>query len=262
LLSLITKIKFVYPSNLGISAKTGCSLFALSGQTTQATVIFAKALNLSSSIKELDTRAEAYAAIARAYTNAGQTTEAETARQTAVKLAKALPTDAKKALTVNYMLSSISQKFLGANQVEASWKTFQEISPAGDDYKMSNINNLVSTALALGNLLIAQQAVDLQYGYGNPDLFLEQASRLAKAYLDRDRPIEAIKMLDRAATVLNNQKNNDSSRITSIVQLYAKAGRIDAARQVMAKLPNPIPSNDTSRRQELQQYVSCHTQRL
>jgi|GEM_PF-3263187 len=238
------------------------TIFALSGQTTQAQMIFAKALNLSSSIKELDTRAEAYAAIARAYTNAGQTTEAETARQTAVKLAKALPTDSKIALvTVNYMLSSISQKFLGANQLEASWKTLQEISPAGDDYKMSNINNLVSTALALGNLSIAQQAVDLQYGYGPPRLFLDQATQLARTYLYRDRAEEAIKMLNRAVSVLNNQKKLNFDSLIPIVQLYAKAGRIDTARQLMTSA-NPIPPIYAPLWQELQQYVDCHTKRL
>ena len=74
----------------------------------------------------------------------------------------------------------------------------------------------------------------------------------------RDRALEAIKILDRAANVLLNQKKPDSSSLITIVELYAKAGRIDAARQLMAKLPNPIPPNDASWRQQLQQYVDCH----
>lgn len=232
------------------------AVFAKNGQPTQATTIFAKALSLSSSVKEFETRAQAYGAIARAYTSAGDTKNAETTRQTAVKWALSLPTDPNLSVTANYILSLMSQQFLNDNQVEAAWKTLQEISK--DSYKDTNIGNLVSTALALGNLPIAQQAVDLQYSYGAPELFLEQASQLARAYLDRNRPVEAIKMLDRAASVLNNQKNDYPSNIILIVQLYARAGRIDAARGVMAKLPNLIPSNDASWRQELKEYVDCY----
>ncbi len=232
------------------------AVFAKNGQATQATTIFAKALSLSSSIKEFETRAQAYGAIARAYTSVGDTAAAETTRQTAVKWALSLPTDSNASVTANYMLSLISQQFLDANQVEAAWKTLQEISK--DGYKDTNIGNLVSRALALGNLPIAQQAVDLQYSYGAPESFLDAAPQLARAYLDRNRSIEAIKMLDQAANVLNNQKSNYPSSVIPIVQLYARAGRIDAARGVMAKLPNPIPPNDASWRRELQKYVDCH----
>lgn len=228
------------------------TVFAKSGQKTQAQMIFAKALSLSSNIKEIDTRAQAYAAIARAYTNAGETAAAETTRQTAVKSALSLPTEPN----VVSMPSLILQEFLGAKQVEAAWKTLQEISP--DAYKDTNIDYLVSTALALGNLSIAQQAVDLEYSYAAPELFSDQASKLAKAYLDRDRPEEAIKMLERAANVLNNQKKPNISLLIPIVRLYAKAGRIDVARELMKKFPNPIPSNDVLWRKELQQYVDCY----
>ncbi|MEH2251917.1 hypothetical protein [Nostoc sp.] len=228
------------------------TVFAKSGQKTQAQMIFAKALSLSSNIKEIDTRAQAYAAIARAYTNAGETAAAETTRQTAVKWALSLPT----APNVISTPSLIWQQFLGAKQVEAAWKTLQEISK--DAYKNTNIDYLVSTALALGNLSIAQQAVDLEYSYAAPELFSDQASKLAKAYLDRDRPEEAIKILERAANVLNNQKQPNSRLLIPIVQLYAKAGRIDVARELMKKFPNPIPSNDVLWRKELQQYVDCY----
>ncbi|MEH2291985.1 hypothetical protein [Nostoc sp.] len=228
------------------------TVFAKSGQKTPAQMIFAKALSLSSNIKEIETRAEAYAAIARAYTNAGETAAAETTRQTAVKWALSSSTDPN----VISMPSLISQEFLSANQVEAAWKTLQENSQ--DAYKDASIGNLVSTALAVGNLSIVQQVVDLQYSYGAPELFLAQASQLAKAYLDRDRPEEAIKTLERAVNVLNNQKKPNVSLLLPIVRLYAKAGRIDVARQLMTKFLNPISSNDVSWRQELQQYVDCH----
>ncbi|MEH2440554.1 tetratricopeptide repeat protein [Nostoc sp.] len=228
------------------------TVFAKSGQKTQAQMIFAKALSLSSNIKEIDTRAQAYAAIARAYTNAGETASAETTRQTAVKWALSLPTDPN----VVSMPSLILQQFLNTNQVEAAWKTLQEISK--DGYKDASIGDLVSTALYLGNLSIAQQAVDLQSSYATPELFVEQASQLAKAYLDRDRPEEAIKMLERAINVLNKQKQPNVSLLLPIVRLYAKAGRIDVARQLMSKFLYPISSNDLSWRQELEQYVDCH----
>ncbi|MEH2423170.1 MAG: hypothetical protein V7K48_20335 [Nostoc sp.] len=228
------------------------TVFAKSGQKTQAQMILAKALSLSSNIKEIDTRAQAYAAIARAYTNAGETAAAETTRQTAVKWALSLPNDPN----VVSMPSLISQQFLQANQVEAAWQTLQEISQ--DAYKDTNIDYLVSTALALGNLSIAQQAVDLEYSYAAPELFSDQASKLAKAYLGRDRPEEAIKILERAANILNNQKEPNSRLLIPIVQLYAKAGRIDVARELMKKFPNPIPSNDVLWRKELQQYVDCY----
>ncbi|MEH2245046.1 tetratricopeptide repeat protein [Nostoc sp.] len=231
------------------------TVFAKSGQKTQAQMIFAKALSLSSNIKEIDTRAQAYAAIARAYTNVGETAAAETTRQTAVKWALSSPNEPN----VISMPSLISQQFLLANQVEAAWKTLQDISQ--DAYKDTNISSLVVTALQLGNLPIAQQAVDLQYSYGAPELFLDQASQLAEAYLDRDRPEEAIKMLERAANVLNKQKEPNASLILPIgrlVRVYAKAGRIDVARELMKKFLNPISSNYVSWRQELQQYVDCH----
>lgn len=231
------------------------TVLAKSGQPTQANMVFAKALSLSSTVKELDTRAQAYAAIARAYTNAFDKNAAETTRQTAVKWALSLPTDPNVSVSANYMLSLISQQFLDANQVEAAWKTLQEISK--DDYKNTNIGNLVSTALALGNLPIAQQAVDLQYTYGAKESFLDQASQLARAYLDRGRPMEAIKILSQAANVINNQEKPDLGRVIPIVELYAKAGRIDDAQELMAKLPNTTSSTD-SWRQQLQQYVNCH----
>ncbi|MBN3872824.1 MULTISPECIES: hypothetical protein [unclassified Nostoc] len=65
-------------------------------------------------------------------------------------------------------------------------------------------------------------------------------------------------MLERAVNVLNNQKKPNVSLLLPIVRLYAKAGRIDVARQLMTKFLNPISSNDVSWRQELQQYVDCH----
>lgn len=231
------------------------TVFAKNGQKTQAQMIFAKALSLSSNIKEIDTRAQAYAAIASAYTSAGETAAAETTRQTAVKWALSLPNE-PNMISIPFL---ILQQFLNANQVEAAWKTLQENSQ--DAYKDANIGNLVSTALALGNLSIAQQAVDLQYSYGAPELFLDEASQLAKAYLDRDRPEEAIKMLDRAVNVLNKQKKPNVYLIQPIerlVRLYAKVGQVDVARQLIKKFLNPISSNDFSWRQELQQYVDCH----
>ncbi|MHC5823819.1 MAG: tetratricopeptide repeat protein, partial [Nostoc sp.] len=118
------------------------TVFAKSGQKTPAQMIFAKALSLSSNIKEIDTRAQAYAVIARAYTNVGETAAAETTRQTAVKWASSLPTYPN----VISMPSLILQQFLNANQVEAAWKTLQDISQ--DAYKDTNIGNLVSTGLA------------------------------------------------------------------------------------------------------------------
>lgn len=231
------------------------TVFAKNGQKTQAQMIFAKALSLSSNIKEIDTRAQAYAAIASAYTSAGETAAAETTRQTAVKWALSLPNE-PNMISIPFL---ILQQFLNANQVEAAWKTLQENSQ--DAYKDANIGNLVSTALGLGNLSIVQQAVDLQYSYGAPELFIDEASQLAKAYLDRDRPEEAIKMLDRAVNVLNKQKKPNVYLIQPIerlVRLYAKVGQVDVARQLIKKFLNPISSNDFSWRQELQQYVDCH----
>jgi hypothetical protein len=47
------------------------------------------------------------------------------------------------------------------------------------------------------------------------------------------------------------KKNLKKGSVIPIVQLYAKAGRIDDAQELIAKLPNPT-------RQQLQQYVDCH----
>ncbi|RUT04000.1 hypothetical protein DSM106972_049140 [Dulcicalothrix desertica PCC 7102] len=228
------------------------AVFGKSGQKTEATTIFAKALSLSSNIKELDTRAMAYTAIARAYTDAGDTSAAETTRQAAVKLALSLPNDPNLSVNANYMLSLISQQFLNANQVEAAWKMLQEIPK--DAYKNTNTSNLISTALALGNLSIAQQAVDLEYTDGRLSLFPEEAFKLASSYIGRNRQKEAIKLLDQAADVMNKQLKPEPSYLISIVRLYAQAGRIDAARQMLSKLP----SSYTGLRQELQQYIDCH----
>lgn len=221
------------------------TIFAKTGQTNQANIIFAKALDLASNIKEIGARTEAYAAISRAYTSAGQTEKAETTRQTAVKWALTLPNN-------SYILSSISRNFMLVNQIEAAWKTLQEISNNGDVYKQENINDIVSTALALGNLSIAQQAVDLQYSYGAPQLFA--AFQLASSYLGRNRPTEAIKMLDRVADILNKQKQPDIGNLMSIVRMYAQAGRIDTALKMISLLS---PSY-TALRQEVQQYVNCY----
>lgn len=221
------------------------TIFAKTGQTNQANIIFAKALDLASNIKEIGTRAEAYAAISRAYTSAGQTEKAETTRQTSVKWALSLPNN-------SYLLSSISRNFLLANQIEAAWKTLQEISNNGDVYKQENINDIVSTALALGNLSIAQQAVDLQYNYGAPQLFVD--FQLASSYLSRNRSIETIKMLDRVADILSKQKEPDTGNVMSLVKMYAQAGRIDIALKMIFLLS---PSY-TALRQEIQQYVKCY----
>lgn len=229
------------------------TVFALSGQKTQATMIFDRASTLSSGIKEVDTRAQAYAAIARAYTHAGETEKAEKSRQTAVKWASSLP-------TANNMLSSISQQFLEAKQVEAAWKTLQEIPKDSEIYQNLDIGNWVSVALEIGNLSIAQQVFDLHDGYKEQSGFIDPTSLLIKTYLDRDRPLEAIKILDLVAKYINNQKEPNLYLMISTAEFYAKAGRIDAARQLMKKIPNPTPYGLSW--QEIQQNIDCYQKSL
>ncbi|WP_414621064.1 hypothetical protein [Calothrix sp. CCY 0018] len=243
-----------YSSAIDTLAKVA-TVFAKSGQKTQATMIFDRASNLSSSIKEVDTRAQAYAAIARAYTNAGETAAAEKSRQTAVKWASSLPT-----VTANNMLLSISQQFLDANQVEAAWKTLQEIPRDSEIYQNLHIDSWVSVALETGNLSIAQQAFDLRDVYKEQLRFIDPTSLLIKAYLDRDRPLEAIKILDLVAKYINNQKEPNLYLMISTAEFYAKAGRIDAARQLMKKIPNPTPYGLSW--QEIQQNIDCYEKSL
>ncbi|MBD2020947.1 hypothetical protein H6F43_12235 [Leptolyngbya sp. FACHB-36] len=230
------------------------------GQVAPAQTVFAKAINSAQGISAPHIRATAYGAIARAYTKTGQGEAAETARQNAVKWAKAIRADPNTGIATNYVLSLVSQQFLNHTQVEAAWKTLQEISK--DAYKETNIDNLIVSAMMSGQLNIAQQASELIAAYQTPEAFYQIAPSIAQAYLNRNRPVEAIALLDRATKVLNSQKKRSINTLAELIRLYARAGRIDAAQQLLATYPTSGQTGMDQRRQELQQYVSCYARRV
>nr|WP_290225870.1 hypothetical protein [Trichocoleus desertorum] len=228
------------------------------GQTAAAQTVFAQALNATARVSALHLQATAYGAIARAYTKTGQRDAAETARQNAVKAAKAVQADPNNGFTSDYMLSLVSQQFLNHQQVEAAWRTLREISLAG--YKETNIDNLIVTAIQSGQLDIARQASELINTYQTPDAFSQIAPTIAQAYLSRNRSTEAIALLDRTTQIWNNQKERSVNTLIELIRLYAQLGRIDTARHLLANYPTSSQAS-VSLRQELQQYVNCYAQR-
>ncbi|BAU10370.1 hypothetical protein LEP3755_08540 [Leptolyngbya sp. NIES-3755] len=219
---------------------------------------FALATKQAESLTDPSLKAVAYGAIARGYIKIGQEQSAETARQTAVKAAKAIPINPNTGFTPNYALSLLSQQFLNDNQIQPAWKTFQEIPK--EAYQETNISNLVISATQVGQLDIAQQAAELIYQNQSPDSYLSIAPGLAQAYLSRNRTSEAIAILDRATTILNGKEARSNDAHIQVIRLLAQVDRIDTARQLLAKYPESGESGKL-RRQELQSYIDCYAQR-
>ncbi|MGG6264902.1 tetratricopeptide repeat protein [Leptolyngbya sp. AN03gr2] len=216
------------------------------------------ATKLAESLTNPKLKAITYGAIARGYIKIGQEQSAESARQTAVKAAKALPINPNTGFTPNYALSFLSQQFLNDDQVEPAWKTLQEIPK--EAFKETNFNNLIIKALQVGQLNIAQQAAELIYTNQKSDEYLSISPRLAQAYISRGRTSEAIAVLDRAAALLNGRGAQSAGTYIEVIQLLAQVARIETARQLLAKYPEPGASGKL-RRQELQSYIDCYAQR-
>ncbi|MBW4526105.1 MAG: hypothetical protein KME18_13040 [Phormidium tanganyikae FI6-MK23] len=229
---------------------------AIQPQSAQA--IFAIATKLAESMSTPNMRAVAYGAIARGYIRIGQEQAAETARQTAVKAAKTIQVRPDTGIAPNYVLALLSQQFLNENQIESAWKTFQELPK--DAYKETNISNLVISAVQVGQLSIAQQAASLIDTYQSPDSYLSIVPGTAQAYLSRNRTSEAIALLDRAAVILNGKEVRSLDAHIQVIRLYAQVDRIDTARQLLAKYPEPGEAGKL-RKQELTQYINCYAQR-
>ncbi|MBE9008955.1 hypothetical protein IQ250_01880 [Pseudanabaenaceae cyanobacterium LEGE 13415] len=218
----------------------------------------ALAIKQAESITDPSLKAVAYGAIARGYIKIGQEQAAETARQTAVKAAKTVQNNPNTGFTPNYVLSLLSQQFLNDDQIEPAWKTFQEIPK--EAYKETNISNLVISATQVGQLDIAYQAAELIYANQSADSYLSIAPGLAQAYLSRNPGDGVIAILDRAITILNGKEARSIDAYIQTIRLLAQVGRIDTARQILAKYPESGESGKL-RRQELQSYIDCYAQR-
>lgn len=223
-----------------------------SGQVTEAEAVFARTASIAAGIQELDTRATAYGAIAVAQNQIGQTDAAEASRQLAVTWAKAAPN------YPNAVLSAVVQQFLNDNQLAPAWSTFQAIEP--EALKETNIDNIVITALAVGDLTIAQQAISLIDQYHPPQSFLFVAPRLVRAYLGRGQTQESILLLDRAAELLIDLPEQERSPddVEQIVRLYAQTGQIDQAQNLIDYYPNAEQEGYAIRKQQLQAQLDCY----
>lgn len=219
---------------------------------------FALATKVAESLTAPNFKAVAYGAISRAYIEVGQELSAETARQIAVKAAKATPNNPNGGITPNYMLSLLSQQFLNEEQIEPGWRTLQKLPK--EAYKETNIDNLVISAVQVGQLEIARQASELIYANQSPDVYLSVAAGLAQAYLSRNRTSDAIAILDRAVTILNGKETRSIDANIQIIRLLAQVDRIDTARQLLAKYPEPGEAGNL-RKQQLQIYINCYAQR-
>lgn len=222
------------------------------GQPTEAEAVFAKTASIAAGIQELDTRATAYGAIAVAQNQVAQTDAAEVSRQLAVRWAKAAPH------YPNAVLSAVVQQFLDDHQLTPAWATFQEIAP--EALRETNISNIVITALAVGDLPLAQQAVSLIDQYHPPQSFLFVAPRLIRAYLGRGQTQESILLLDRAAQILIDLPEQERSPddVEQIVRLYAQTGQIDLAENLMNYYPNTDQEGYAIRKQQLQDHLDCY----
>ncbi|MBW4528446.1 MAG: hypothetical protein KME18_25260 [Phormidium tanganyikae FI6-MK23] len=224
-----------------------------SGQTVPAQSTFAMAVKVAESITNPALRAFTYGAISSGYLKIGQAQAAETARRTAVRWAKAVPNDPARGTTFINSVSSLAQRFVDENQVEAAWQTLQEIPKTS--YGFADFSDLVRAALRVGQLDIARKATDVIYKYQPLESSLQAAIPMARAYLSRNQGADAIAILDPVASKLKAQSQPPVFEISQVIQLYVQAGRIDAARQLLAKYP------DASSKQALQQYVNCSAQR-
>lgn len=224
-----------------------------SGQTTPAQSTFAMASKVAESLTAPETRAFTYGTISIGYLKIGQVQAAETARQAAVKEAKAVPDNPAQGKTFVYSLSSLAQLFIAENQVEAAWQILREIPVTSYDYV--NLDNLVITSLLVGHLDIARKASELIYEYQPLEISLRVAVPMSRAYLTQNRIADAIAVLDPVALKLKARPQPPVFEMGQIIQLYAQIGRIDAARQLLAKYPDP------STKLSLQQYVNCYAQR-
>ncbi|GAP98726.1 hypothetical protein NIES2104_52820 [Leptolyngbya sp. NIES-2104] len=219
---------------------------------------FALAAKAAESLTAPNLKAVAYGAIARGYIEVGQEQAAETARQTAVKSAKTIPINPNTGIAPNYILALLAQEFLNEEQIEPAWKTFQEIPKAA--YKETNISNLVISAVQVGQLDIARQAAGLMYANQSADEYLSIAPGLAQAYLSRNRTSDAIAILDQAVAIFNSKETRSIDAYIQTVRLLAQVDRIETARQLVAKYPEPGEAGKL-RKQQLQSYVTCYTER-
>lgn len=240
-----------YSSAIATLAQIAATLYR-NGQATEAESVFAKTAAIAAGIKELDTRATAYGAIAVAQNQIGQADVAEASRQLAVRWAKASPN------YPNAVLSAVVQQFLNDNQLPPAWATFQEIEP--EALKETNIDNMVITALFVGDLTIAQQAVSLIEQYHPPQSFLFIAPRLIRAYLGRGQTSEAVVLLDRAAKILIDLPEQERSPddVEQIVRLYAQTGQIAQAQNLIDHYPNTDQEGYAIRKQQLQIHLDCY----
>jgi tetratricopeptide (TPR) repeat protein len=240
-----------YSPAVATLAQIAATLYS-NGQATEAESVFAKTASIAAGIQELNTRATAYGAIAVAQNQIGQTDAAEASRQLAVRWAKAAPN------YPNAVLSAVVQQFLDDNQLILAWATFQEIMP--EALKETNIDNMVITALSVGDLTIAQQAVSLIDQYHPPQSFLFVAPRLIRAYLGRGQTQESILLLDRAAKILIDLPEQERSPddVEQIVRLYAQTGQIDQAQNLIDHYPNADQEGYAIRKQQLQTHLDCY----
>ncbi|NJL55872.1 hypothetical protein HC928_12280 [bacterium] len=240
-----------YSPAIATLAQIAATLYR-NGQPTQAESVFAETASMAAGIQELDTRATAYGAIAVTQNQIGQTDAAEASRQLAVRWAKAAPN------YPNAVLSAVEQQLLDDNQLTPAWATFQEIVP--EALKETNIDNIVITALSMGDLTIAQQAVSLIDQYHSPQSFLFVAPRLVRAYLGRGQTQESIPLLDRAAKILIDLPEQERSPddVEQIVRLYAQTGQIDQAQNLIDHYPNADQEGYAIRKQQLQIHLDCY----
>ncbi|MGI0490223.1 tetratricopeptide repeat protein [Alkalinema pantanalense CENA528] len=224
------------------------------GQTTPAQTILTKTTAIAAGIKELDTRAQAYAAISIAQVQMAQQDAAEASRKLAVQWAKAAPNP-------QVVLGAIVQQFLDQRQLLPAWKTFQAIPTVA--LKETNIDNLIITALAVGDLAIAQSAIDLVAQYHPPRSFLFTAPRLVRAYLGRGQVQEAVMTLDRSAKVWTQlpESERSSDDLEAIVQLYSQTEQIAAAQTLIDQYPNAQQPGYAQRKQQLQAHLDCYRSR-
>lgn len=224
------------------------------GQPAQAQAILTKTATIAAGIQELDTRAQAYGAIAIAQGQMAQLDAAEASRQLAVQWAKAAPAS-------NAVLGAIVQQFLDQQQLLPAWSTFQTIPTTA--LKETNIDNLIIAALAVGDLSTAQSAIALVAQYHPPRSLLFTAPRLVRAYLGRGQGQAAVVLLDRAAQAWMSLPASERSPddLEAIVQLYAQTGKITSAQTLIDQYPNAQQPGYAQRKQQLQAHLDCYRSR-